>query len=65
MMTTREEREQILKKVGFNLLLVHSEEVIIDLLTDSGTAVMSAECYHRLRIDPPPKCEPTDRFLTD
>jgi tyrosine phenol-lyase len=42
-MTNREEREQILKKAGFNLFLVHSEEILIDLLTDSGTAAMSAE----------------------
>ncbi|MBK9709447.1 MAG: tryptophanase [Acidobacteria bacterium] len=42
-MTTREEREQYLKQAFYNLFLLHAENVIIDLLTDSGTAAMSSK----------------------
>lgn len=41
--TTREERAQMLAKAHYNLFLVPAEDVMIDLLTDSGTAAMSAE----------------------
>jgi tryptophanase len=41
--TTREEREAILKEAKFNLFQVRAHHVIIDLLTDSGTSAMSSK----------------------
>ena len=41
--TTREEREGFLQKAGYNLFLIDAKDILIDLLTDSGTSAMSTE----------------------
>ena len=47
-MTTVEERRELICKANYNLFSLKSEDVLIDLLTDSGTGAMSTNQWAAL-----------------
>jgi tryptophanase len=48
--TTREQREKILERARFNPFKIDADDVLIDLLTDSGTSAMSAAQWGAIMV---------------
>lgn len=48
--TTPEERVEILRRAHYNPFLIHAEDILIDLLTDSGTSAMSSAQWGAMMI---------------
>ncbi len=48
--TTETERKDILRNAHYNPFLIHAEDILIDLLTDSGTSAMSAAQWGAMMV---------------
>ena len=48
-MTTPEQRREAVRAAGYNLFQVHAQDVLVDLLTDSGTGAMSRDQWAALQ----------------